>query len=66
MAKKMVVVDTGRCTLCKGCLEVAPEVFRYNQDLNIIQVADLEHYPEPKVDEAIKLCPEDCITWEDE
>lgn len=64
MVKKRPVIDKGRCTLCFGCLEVAPTVFSYNKSLNYIVVSDLHGYPEDDVDEAIKNCPADCIEWE--
>ena len=57
-------VDIGLCTLCMGCVEVAPDVFTMN-DSGFIQVLELETYPQDKVDEAIKYCPEDAITWEE-
>ncbi len=57
-------VDIGLCTLCMGCVEVAPGVFALN-DSGFIQVAELETYPREEIDEAIKYCPEDAITWED-
>ncbi len=52
------------CTLCEGCIEVCPSVFSFNR-LGYIEVADLAVYPEALVDEAIKYCPEDCISWEE-
>lgn len=58
-------IDTGACTLCGGCLVVSPEVFSEN-DLGFIEVAELDAYPEAEVDEAIALCPEDAIYWEDD
>lgn len=57
------VVDIVACTLCMGCVEVCPEVFRLNEDTGYIEVAQLEQYPQALVDEAIKYCPEDCIVW---
>jgi len=57
-------VDIGLCTLCMGCVEVAPEVFFLN-DSGFIQAAELSVYPQDKVNEAIKYCPENAITWED-
>lgn len=60
---KVPVVDIGTCTLCMGCVEVCPEVFRVN-DAGYIEVVEMESYPEAAVDEAIKYCPEDCISWE--
>jgi ferredoxin len=56
-------VDLGRCTLCMGCVELCPQVFRLS-DAGFILVADLETFPEDAVDEAIKYCPEDAIMWD--
>jgi ferredoxin len=63
MADRIPMVDIGRCTLCGGCVEVAPDVFRYNSDVGYIEVLELENYPDEEVDEAIKICPVDCIEW---
>jgi ferredoxin len=62
--KRIPVIDLGRCTECGGCIEVAPTVFRYNTETGMMEVIDLVQYPVDLVDEAIKNCPEDCITWE--
>jgi ferredoxin len=43
---------------------VCPSVFSLNAS-DFIQVAELPAYPEQEVDEAIKYCPERCITWEE-
>lgn len=59
----MPVVDIVACTLCMGCVEVCPEVFRVNEDLGQIHVVNLDVYPRDLVDEAIKYCPEDAIEW---
>lgn len=61
--KQVPVVDLSLCTLCAGCVEVAPEVFHIN-DAGYLEVRDLDDYPQEAVDEAIKNCPEDCIYWE--
>ena len=42
---------------------MAPTVFIMN-DAGYIEVADLDVYPEDEVNDAIKYCPEDCISWE--
>jgi len=63
---KTPMVDIGRCSLCLGCVEICPTVFRLNQAVGYIEVIHLDRYPEPEVDEAIKLCPEDCLGWEAE
>ncbi len=58
-------LDLAACTLCMGCVAVCPEVFSLN-DAGFIAVAELERYPEACVNEAIKYCPEDVISWEEE
>jgi ferredoxin len=58
-------VDIGACSLCEICIEVCPSVFIINH-MGYIEVVDLAVYPEALVDEAIKYCPEDCISWEEE
>jgi ferredoxin len=58
------VIDLGRCSHCRGCIEIAPEVFRFNDQTGLMEVVDLPLYPQERVDEAISFCPEDCIAWE--
>ncbi len=62
---KYPVVDIGRCTLCGGCIEVAPDVFRYSESFGYIEVVEYEEYIQENIDEAIKICPTDCIEWEE-
>ena len=59
------VIDLGACTKCGGCIEVAPEIFRFNEAGGYVEVQELSGYDQELVDEAIKICPEDCIEWED-
>jgi ferredoxin len=59
------VVDMAACTLCEGCLELAPEVFSLNQAGGYIEVAELEAYPEEAVQEAVADCPAEAIAWEE-
>lgn len=63
--KRYPVIDPGCCTFCEGCIEVAPGIFRLNSETGLIEVIDLPRYPQGPVDEAIKNCPEDCISWEE-
>ena len=58
------VVDIGECTVCMGCVELCPEVFRLNENTGYIEVVELLNYEQACVDEAIKYCPQDCIAWE--
>ncbi len=56
-------VELSDCILCEVCTSVCPRIFRYN-DAGYVEVADLSEYPEADVNEAIKNCPADCISWE--
>ncbi|SDO82652.1 ferredoxin [Desulforhopalus singaporensis] len=57
-------IDLSKCNCCQGCVEVAGEVFRYNPSTLLMEIVELKHYPAQLVDEAIKNCPKDCISWE--
>lgn len=59
---KVPDVDLSKCILCEICVEVCPDVFRYN-NAGYIEVAELFIYPLAEVDEASKNCPTDCIFW---
>ncbi|RZB33390.1 MAG: hypothetical protein SRB1_01164 [Desulfobacteraceae bacterium Eth-SRB1] len=61
---KKPAIDLSECSLCEGCLDVRPSVFRLN-DAEYIEVVELSSYPEMEISEAIKYCPEDCIYWEE-
>ena len=63
--KKIPVIDIRRSTECESCLEMCPEVFKRNSETGIIEVADLDDYPEELVDQVINICPADCISWEE-
>ncbi len=60
---KVPELDTWTCSKCEGCVEVCPAVFRMNRDTGNIEVIELGEYPVDEVDEAIKCCPADCISW---
>ena len=62
--RKVVTVDLATCSKCGGCLEVAPQIFRFSESGGYIEVCDLDLYDESIVDEAIKFCPENSIEWE--
>ena len=61
---KNPIVDIGTCTLCHGCIDMCPSVFRLDSGERYIEVADLDAYPVEAVNEAIKYCPVDAISWE--
>jgi ferredoxin len=57
-------LDVGECSGCESCVEVCPQVFRRNLQTGMMEVMEIEDYPEEEVREAIKLCPADCIRVE--
>jgi len=63
MARKPVL-DLSECTDCDGCIELCPEVFKRNP-AGYIEVAEPGDYPEACVEEAMRMCPADCIVWEE-
>ncbi len=58
------VIDLGECTDCGSCLEVCPEVFNRNSETGLIEIIYLSEYPDACVQEAINICPADCISWD--
>jgi len=62
--KKKPILDMAECTDCDACLEISPSVFK-RMDSGIIWVVDLDEYPEEEIDECIKNCPCQCISWEE-
>lgn len=61
---KYPVVELSDCILCGICEELSPMVFHVS-DLGYVQMTDLPAYPESEVEDAIKHCPADCISWEE-
>jgi len=59
---KQPLVELSDCISCGVCAEVSPEVFRLS-DAGYIEVVELDTYPEDEVNDAIKYCPTDCISW---
>jgi ferredoxin len=59
---KIPVVELSDCISCGICVDVCPAAFRMN-DMDYVEIIDLPQYPENEVDEAIKNCPKDCISW---
>lgn len=62
---KSPLVELSDCIMCGVCAEVSPEIFRLS-DAGYIEVVELDTYPEDEVNEAIKYCPTDCISWIEE
>lgn len=64
MAKKPYV-DINECIACGSCEDVCPEVFKLNEELGYAQVIDPEGALEEEIQEAIDICPAQCIHWEE-
>ena len=62
--QKTPTVDISACNNCDGCLDISPETFMYNEDLGFIEVVELAEYNSVEIDEAIKNCPKNAISWE--
>ncbi len=60
---KRPVIDLSECVLCEICTDVCPSVFRLN-DSGYVEVIEISKYPEEEVDDVIRNCRGDCITWE--
>ncbi len=58
------VIELSDCVVCEVCVEACPAVFLLN-DAGYIEIIDMAEYPEACVDEAVRNCPEDCISWEE-
>ena len=63
--KQRPVVDTSTCNLCGGCIEMCPEVFSLNEIGGYVEVEDIEEYPVKDINDAINMCPQDSISWEE-
>lgn len=58
---KTIYVDIGLCSECKGCMEIAPEIFRYNEMTGFMEATDDSDFDEALALEAMKNCPKKCI-----
>jgi ferredoxin len=66
LERKMVpAIDLSRCTGCESCVEICPAVFGVNRDTGLIEVVSGLQVPEEEIQEAMAMCPGDCIFWEE-
>ncbi len=56
-------VDQDVCIGCGVCVNTAPEVFRMTENA-VAEVYDPEGAATERIQEAMDLCPVNCIHWE--
>ena len=61
---RVVIVDIDICIGCEACIEACPEVFSMVPG-GVAQVFNPDGATEEKIEEAIDICPVNCIVWED-
>jgi len=61
---KRVVIDEEECMGCEACVEIAPDVFEFDDDTGKALVVQHEGGDIGLVEEAMDACPADCITWD--
>lgn len=62
--RKRVVIETEDCVGCESCVELCPDVFRFDEEAQKAVVILPEGGPEDCIEEAIGACPVECIRWE--
>lgn len=61
---RLVTVDIDTCIGCEACVEACPEVFSMGPG-GLAQVFNPDGASEEKIEEAMDMCPVNCILWED-
>lgn len=61
---KQVEINQGDCLGCETCVELCPDVFGFNEDLDKAEVLKAEGGDEKAVEEAVASCPAGCIIFE--
>ena len=62
---KRVYFDEEECIGCGSCEEVCPDVFKLNDEMEKAEVILTEGGPEDLIEEAMEMCPVECIHWEE-
>jgi ferredoxin len=63
---KIPVIDLSGCTDCESCIALCPGVFQRNTETGRIEVRETGEYSEGDIEEAMAMCPADCISWEED
>jgi len=59
-----VRIDEDLCTGCGLCEETCPDIFKLNEDKDIVELikTDYDEYDEECIQEAVESCPSEAIT----
>ena len=60
-----VDLDNQACIECGACADVCPEVFEMDERSGKARVIAFEITEADCVEEAISICPAECIFWKD-
>ncbi len=61
-----VFIDEDECIACGTCVELCPDIFQMNEEIEKAVVILPEGGPKECIEEAIESCPVSCIHWEEE
>jgi len=59
----MVDLDYDCCIGCGACAEICPEVFEMDDRINKARIIIFEVADQSCIEEAIAICPAECIYW---
>ncbi|HHW42352.1 ferredoxin [Desulfofundulus thermobenzoicus] len=59
-------IDSEECMSCGSCAETCPDVFQMNDTLGFAEVVNPHGASEDEIQEAIDMCPAQCIHWNEE
>lgn len=59
-----IIIDTYRCNGCGTCIEMCPDVFRYDEVNGKATLVDPDPVITKEVYQAAAYCPEKCIEIE--
>lgn len=62
MAGKIYIREED-CIGCEGCVEICPEVFQLDMEREIARVINNSGKALDLIEEAIEMCPGQCIRW---
>jgi ferredoxin len=62
---RTLYIDEEECIGCGSCEEICPEVFKLDEETEKAEVIKPEGAPEDLIEEAMEICPVECIYWEE-